>query len=508
MVRAVMHMLAGLCTALPSLLSVRADFTCAGSGVISAAHWEHIKQLKDVWVDLNLPDSRVLLRLLDRVLAHSDRALQDAAEDCGHGTLVLALGALRALDYERPEEARALFLYAEELRQALGPEEAEAQRQGWSILDSAPVLEVYPPLLGLGAPHDCGGTHLRLFVYGMPAPYTSGTLHCHHGQWGVEVLIPTYFASGTCRTQDPDEADFFLVPWYTWCERVVFNRSAASGQLPRRYLELMGNRTELLPHWQRRHGRDHIFIFGDQGLNYFPQWQDFIHSSLFLLTEALTPECGPSCYQPWKDVLIPGHTDFFRYRLMLGHNLPSEERPLLLNFHGRHPGTGPSTYWNNTVRGSIISTFEPLHDCSVGGFVDAYFEVMGASHFCLVPMGTSSWTNHLYESFFAGCVPVILSDDFELPFQATLPWQEMSVKWPMHRVADGLYEHLRGIVGSGKVKEMKRLVDEHACAFDFHLKIRPGCSPYHHLLRELEQRRPVRDLGISLPRFWGTGAAP
>ena len=33
----------------------------------------------------------------------------------------------------------------------------------------------------------------------------------------------------------------------------------------------------------------------------------------------------------------------------------------------------------------------------------------GASHFCLVPMGTSSWTNHLYESFFAGCIPVILS---------------------------------------------------------------------------------------------------
>ena len=33
----------------------------------------------------------------------------------------------------------------------------------------------------------------------------------------------------------------------------------------------------------------------------------------------------------------------------------------------------------------------------------------GASHFCLVPMGTSSWTNHLYEAFFAGCIPVILS---------------------------------------------------------------------------------------------------
>ena len=35
---------------------------------------------------------------------------------------------------------------------------------------------------------------------------------------------------------------------------------------------------------------------------------------------------------------------------------------------------------------------------------------MGDSLFCLVPGGTSPWTNHLYESFFAGCIPVIISD--------------------------------------------------------------------------------------------------
>ena len=62
------------------------------------------------------------------------------------------------------------------------------------------------------------------------------------------------------------------------------------------------------------HQRKHIFEmrFGDQGTNYFPRWREFIHESVFLLTEALTPGCGPSCYQPWKDVIIPGHTDFFR----------------------------------------------------------------------------------------------------------------------------------------------------------------------------------------------------
>ena len=46
-----------------------------------------------------------------------------------------------------------------------------------------------------------------------------------------------------------------------------------------------------------------------------------------------------------------------------------------------------------------------------------FFDRMGRSHFCLVPRGSSAWTIHLYESFFFGCVPVILSDDFEMPFQ-------------------------------------------------------------------------------------------
>ena len=44
--------------------------------------------------------------------------------------------------------------------------------------------------------------------------------------------------------------------------------------------------------------------------------------------------------------------------------------------------------------------------------------------------GTSPWTNHLYESFYAGCIPVILSDEYEVAFAADLPWQKFSIKWP------------------------------------------------------------------------------
>ena len=46
-----------------------------------------------------------------------------------------------------------------------------------------------------------------------------------------------------------------------------------------------------------------------------------------------------------------------------------------------------------------------------------YSFLMGTSHFCLVPKGRGWWTVRLFETFYAGCIPVILSDDQELPFE-------------------------------------------------------------------------------------------
>ena len=31
-----------------------------------------------------------------------------------------------------------------------------------------------------------------------------GVLHCQHGQWGLEALIPWWFRAGTCVTSNPE----------------------------------------------------------------------------------------------------------------------------------------------------------------------------------------------------------------------------------------------------------------------------------------------------------------
>jgi len=185
---------------------------------------------------------------------------------------------------------------------------------------------------------------------------------------------------------------------------------------------------------------------------------------------------------------VPGHTDQDRMRAIRATNLPSKERTLLFNFHGRMPANH-AYYANNTVRGAIVA-FAVFPDVSIGGFIEEYFEVMGKSHFCLIPVGTSSWTNHLYESFFAGCIPLILSDNFVLPFQGLIDWQSLSIRWPQSEVDFRLYAYIKELVDTkpSLIQEMKLRVDAAACWFDWY-DFGTECSPYKGIMHDLEQRR-------------------
>ena len=135
------------------------------------------------------------------------------------------------------------------------------------------------------------------------------------------------------------------------------------------YIDMIKRKDEVLPHWTKNDGYDHVFlggsalhaaesfqfscclgkipfelpvllsqprfIFSDQGMNFFPaarlrrpteclslgepfttlrlsqrwgrtqEWRDYIPHSVFVVTEALTPRCGPSCFNAWKDLCMP-----------------------------------------------------------------------------------------------------------------------------------------------------------------------------------------------------------
>lgn len=109
-----------------------------------------------------------------------------------------------------------------------------------------------------------------------------------------------------------------------------------------------------------------------------------------------------------------------------------------------------------------------------------YFEHLRNAKFCLAPRGESSWTLRFYESFFVvwflislprllislitclmycifvvffvqECVPVLLSDQAELPFQNVVDYAQVSIKWPSTRIGTELLDYLASIQGNNKL---------------------------------------------------------
>eukprot|EP00927_Polykrikos_kofoidii_P037262 TRINITY_DN31399_c0_g1_i1.p1 TRINITY_DN31399_c0_g1~~TRINITY_DN31399_c0_g1_i1.p1 ORF type:complete len:636 (-),score=111.11 TRINITY_DN31399_c0_g1_i1:119-1783(-) len=490
--------------------------------------WDALKSWGEQWHIRELLDSTP--RMLERYytfynLYYEMRARKVGllwARDCYFGVVSMLLNAVPAMEYEEGiESARELFSQAVMMLE----HNNGTHIVNWTI-PREPLVTTFPFYLGMRS-NTCHGSKLRIFVYDT-GEFSSGSVFCSAGQWGVEVMLHRYFAHSTCRTDDPDEADLFLVPDYRACHYHLAPKyhhegltrlsgddyhSAIIRNHAKKYrvfeeADLIFRRlVKSLKYFDRRRGLDHMFIFSDQGfvVNFthtFPSWREEIPNSIFLTTEAFTPGCGASCFSPWKDIVIPGHIDWDRLKDIKSRNRPSEERTLLFNFHGRVPDNH-DYYASNKVRKAIVDlAMNP--NISVGGFVEDYFDIMGNSHFCLVPVGTSSWTNHLYTSFFAGCIPVILSDNFVLPFEDLIDWPSVSIRWPEEHVNIGLYVYILDLVQNRRelVEEMKRQVDANACWFDFYA-FDDACSPYRAVLHSMEKRARDMPKKYLQPATWG-----
>ncbi len=222
-----------------------------------------------------------------------EQAIDEAVEDCGIGILTSILAGLRYIDYSNgPAIAYDVYMYAKHLINQMQGYFEKAYELGWELdlqdVDSMEQLVNHAP-----NQHDCYGSDVKIFVYDFSESqpeWERGTLDCHYGQWGMEVWIPHWIRTGSCFTTNADEADFFLVPWYTWCDMIIHKDNQSEIEIEQTYQYLMNNRETLLPHWARHHGRDHIFIFSDQGMNFFPSWKHYIPDSIFVVTEAHTPE--------------------------------------------------------------------------------------------------------------------------------------------------------------------------------------------------------------------------
>ena len=317
----------------------------------------------------------------------------------------------------------------------------------------------------------------RVFVYDpdtMPAlrALTRGGSFCKHNQWGMEVALHDWFLACPCRTDNPEEADFFFVPHYTSC---LINHADTFAGCDTK--QLCGPTTELFqqvlsssPHYRRMDGgRDHIFVWGS-GMaadGPFASWRDWVPNAIFMMTEPELwnpyKEVVMASYTPYKDILVPGRITVDDMIALGKMAKPLEERTVLGHFIGwprpPHPSVMPPEQCQNSscplnVRSVLLAKKgdEMLHVDVDVPYVESFLGLT-SSLFCFVPRGKSAWSSRFFQTFFAGCIPVLLNDRYEAPFGEIVDMPKAVIKWPMTEV-DPLVDYLKEMV----VKDTDRML--------------------------------------------------
>lgn len=181
------------------------------------------------------------------------------------------------------------------------------------------------------------------------------------------------------------------------------------------------------PAWQRSGGRDHILPVHHPWS--FKSVRRFMKKAIWLLPDM---DSSGNWYKPgevWleKDLILPyvPNVDLCNAECVLE---TQSKRTTLLFFRGRLKRNA-----GGKIRSKLVAV---LHD--IEGIVmeegsaglagkEAAQTGMRKSIFCLSPAGDTPSSARLFDAIVSGCIPVIVSDELELPFEGILDYRKISL---------------------------------------------------------------------------------
>ncbi|KAI3905171.1 hypothetical protein MKX01_017417 [Papaver californicum] len=177
--------------------------------------------------------------------------------------------------------------------------------------------------------------------------------------------------------------------------------------------------------WNRTHGADHFLVAcHDWGPYTLTEHEELVKNTIKALCNADTSE---GIFVARKDVSLPETTIRNPKRPLrdVGGKRVCQ-RPILAFFAGNMHGS---------VRPTLLKIWgDKDDDMRIYGPLPVrvsrrmtYAQHMKSSRFCICPMGYEVNSPRIVEAFFYECVPVIIADNFVLPFSEVFDWSAFSV---------------------------------------------------------------------------------
>ncbi|KAL2253749.1 probable arabinosyltransferase ARAD1 [Sesamum indicum] len=306
------------------------------------------------------------------------------------------------------------------------------------------------------------------------------------------------------RVSDPDSADVFFVPFFSSLSFNVHVRNMAESNTVDEKLQLeMVNILKASAYWKRSGGRDHVIPVHHP--NAFRHYRDEINASIFIVADFGRIM---NISRLAKDVVAP-YVHMVESYISGEPEDPYESRDTLLFFRGRTKRKDEGkirAQLHKMLNGTKDVIYEEAY-ASEEGF-KASAEQMRSSKFCLHPAGDTPSSCRLFDAIVSHCVPVIVSDRIELPFESEIDYKEFSIFFSVHEALKPGYlvSLLRGFPKEKWVKMWERIKSiSHHFEFQYPPKNEDAVNM---IWRQVRQKVPAVKLAVhrsrrlKIPDWW------
>ncbi|KAM6585033.1 hypothetical protein CsatB_012035 [Cannabis sativa] len=236
--------------------------------------------------------------------------------------------------------------------------------------------------------------------------------------------------------QNPDEALAFFIPIsVVFVVEYVYKpyKDYSRIRLQNIFEEYINTISHKYPYWNRSKGADH-FMVGCH--DWAPDVSKGYRADLFKnFIRVLCNANSSEGFEPIRDVCLP-QTSLLKGVAGLpdpGFIRPPNNRSILAFFAG---GVD-----HGFVRKELYKQWKGKHDEEIQVYnyltnTENYNELMGKSKYCLCPSGYEVASPRVVESIYSGCVPVLISPGYVLPFSDVLDWSKFSVNVPFENLSE------------------------------------------------------------------------
>ncbi|KAG8372294.1 hypothetical protein BUALT_Bualt12G0051300 [Buddleja alternifolia] len=261
-------------------------------------------------------------------------------------------------------------------------------------------------------------------------PRYPGGLNLQHSieYWLTLDLLNSEFAENfigrsAIRVRKSSEADVVFVPFFSSISKNRYSKlnpnekKSVNDLLEEKLVSYLISRDE----WKRSGGKDHIILAHHPNSLLYARMK--LWPSMFILSDF--GRYPPNIANVEKDVIAP-----YRHvvRSYVDDKSDFDSRPILLYFQGaiyRKDGgvIRQELYYMLKNETNVHFSFGSVQS----GGISKASQGMHSSKFCLNIAGDTPSSNRLYDAIASHCVPVIISDEIELPFEDVIDYSEFCI---------------------------------------------------------------------------------